>query len=73
MLLFLFLWIISTRRLFPICNVETLVYSVPIVLSKFPDTKFIIGSSGVESGKLNQLSKKLQVDDNIIFTGRISD
>ena len=65
--------IISTRQLYPIYDIETLIRAIPKVLKKVPDAKFVIGSSGSQNESLQKLAKALKVDKNTIFTGRISD
>ena len=65
--------IISTRQLYPIYDIETLIRAIPKVLKKVPDAKFVIGSSGPLREKLKDLTKELSVYENTIFTGRISD
>ena len=67
------LMIISTRNFRPICNIETIIRAIPIVIKEIPDTKFIIGSSGPQKEELEKLTSDLNVSENTIFTGRISD
>ena len=65
--------IISTRGLSPIYDISTLIHAIPKVIKEIPDAKFIIGSSGPLKEDLEELVKNLNVSDNTIFTGRISD
>ena len=65
--------IISTRQLSSIYNIETIIRAIPIVIKEIPDTKFIIGSSGPQKEELEKLTSDLNVSENTIFTGRISD
>jgi glycosyltransferase involved in cell wall biosynthesis len=46
--------------------------STPIVLSKFPSTKFIFIGSGKDLGKLKEKSKKMLLNKNVEFTGYIT-
>jgi glycosyltransferase involved in cell wall biosynthesis len=63
--------VISLRNLEPIYDVETLVKSVPLVLEKIPETKFVIAGKGSEERKLEELAKSLGVKDNVKFVGFI--
>jgi glycosyltransferase involved in cell wall biosynthesis len=63
--------VISLRNLEPIYDVETLVKSVPLVLEKIPETKFVIAGKGSEERKLKELAKSLGVKDNVKFAGFI--
>ena len=63
--------VISIRSLQPIYDVETLIKSVPIVLNKLPEVKFIIGGDGIQRSHLRDLAKFLGVLDSVSFTGTI--
>ena len=65
--------VISTRRLDPVHNIETLIKSIRLVLESVPDTKFIIAGSGTEREYLINLSKSLGVYDSIRFLGMIEE
>ena len=63
--------VISTRRLRPICDVETLVKAAPLVLKEVPQTKFIIAGEGSQKDYLMDLAKSLNVFEAIRFIGWI--
>jgi len=63
--------VISIRHLMPIYNVESLIRAIPLVLKKFPDTKFIVAGSGPDEKYLNELASSLNINGNILFLGLI--
>lgn len=66
--------IISVRSLKPIYNVETLIRTMPLVINKIPEAKFIIAGDGVERNYLVELAKSLGIDtDSIRFMGNLSE
>jgi len=63
--------IISTRRLKPIYDVETLLKAIPRVLGAVPSAKFILASDGELRGSLINLAETLNIRDAIRFIGFI--
>lgn len=63
--------VISTRRLRPVCDVETLVKAVPLVLKELPDAKFIIAGEGSQKEHLIGLAKSLNMSEATRFIGWI--
>ncbi len=63
--------IISLRRLEPICDVESLITAVPLVLKEVPRAIFLIVDKGSQEEELKQLAKSLGVSDSIKFVGRV--
>jgi len=61
--------IISLRNLEPIYDVGTLIRSIPIVLKKIPEAKFIIAGKGSEEKRLKDLAKSLNISNSIRFIG----
>lgn len=61
--------IISTRRLEPVYDIETLIKSIPIILKKIPSAKFIIAGEGKQKEYLINLAKSLNIMDSIRFIG----
>lgn len=49
-----------------------LLNAIPLVIKKYPDTKFIFIGDGKDLKKLKKNSKKLGYEKNIVFTGYIS-
>jgi len=49
-----------------------IIDAAPIILNKFPNTKFIFIGKGKDLIKLKKKSKELGIEKNIIFTGYIS-
>ena len=63
--------VISLRSLEPLYNIESLIASIPLVLEKIPETKFIIAGKGSQEQKLKELAKLMGVLDVIRFVGQI--
>lgn len=63
--------VISLRNFDPIYNVSHLLRSIPLILQKHPDTKFVIVGSGSEEQKLKELAVELHIEKSVRFTGRI--
>ncbi len=67
--------IVSVGRLYARKGLFTLIESMPAVVKRFPNAKFIISGKGQsdEMYKLNAYAEKLDVKNNIIFTGYYPD
>ncbi len=67
--------IVSVGRLYARKGLFTLIESMPSVIKRFPNAKFIISGKGQsdEMHKLNAHAEKLGVKNNIIFTGYYPD
>jgi glycosyltransferase involved in cell wall biosynthesis len=67
--------IVSVGRLYARKGLFTLIESMPAVVKRFPNAKFIISGKGQsdEMHKLLVYAEKLSVKDNIIFTGYYPD
>ncbi len=63
--------IISSKPLEPIYNIESLIKSIPQVLRIVPYAKFVISGKGSREAELRQLTKSLDVSNNVLFTGFI--
>ena len=64
--------IISIRNFEPVYNIETLIRSIPLILEKIPDAKFIIAGRGTQEKYLKNLAKSLGILDSIRFVGWIA-
>lgn len=67
--IFNFPTVISTRNLEKVYDVETLIKSIPYVIKKIPDVKFIIVGKGTQENDLKGLAKSLGVLEKIWFAG----
>jgi glycosyltransferase involved in cell wall biosynthesis len=67
--------IVSVGRLYARKGLFTLIESMPAVVKRFPNAKFIISGKGQsdEMAKLNAHASRKGVKDNIIFTGYYPD
>ena len=67
--------IVSVGRLYARKGLFTLIESMPAVVKRFPNAKFIISGKGQsdEMHKLNAHAEKLGVKGNIVFTGYTPD
>ena len=63
--------VISLRRLELICDVETLIKAVPLILKEVPGAKFIIVGTGSQEERIVGLSRALKVSESIKFVGQI--
>ena len=63
--------VISLRRLESICDVETLIKSIPLILKEVPDTKFIVAGDGSQEENLKNLAKDLEITKDVKFVGQI--
>lgn len=64
--------VISLRNFETIYDIETLIKSIPLVLKKVPETKFLIAGTGSRKKKIKNLAKNLAILKNIKFLGRIA-
>jgi glycosyltransferase involved in cell wall biosynthesis len=67
--------VLSVGRLYARKGLFTLIESIPKVVSKFPKAKFVISGKGQsdEMRKLMEHAARLNVKENIIFTGYFPD
>ena len=67
--------IVSVGRLYARKGLFTLIQSIPVVIKRFPNAKFIISGKGQsdEMKKLIAHAEKIGVKNNIIFTGYYPD
>jgi glycosyltransferase involved in cell wall biosynthesis len=63
--------IISLRNLEPVYDIETLIKAAEIVLKEFSDIEFQIIGDGSEREYLENLAKKLGVEKNVKFLGKV--
>jgi len=63
--------ILSPRRLFPVYNIEIILKSYTKFLRKVKNSKLIILGDGILENKLKEKAKKLKIEKNTIFTGKI--
>lgn len=63
--------IVSIGRLVPRKGSDQLIKALPEVLDKFPKTKLLLVGTGSYQKKLERLTRKLKVEQSVIFTGRI--
>ncbi len=63
--------VICVRGHKPVYSVDTLIKSIPLILKKEPQTKFIIGNEGPLTPYLKKLTEKLGVDEYVWFVGFI--
>jgi len=63
--------IICTRNLEPVYNIETLIKAIPLVVRKYPQARFILLGHGQQTEMLKRLSRKLKIENNVYFKGKI--
>jgi len=64
--------IISTRKLSPVYNVETLIRAATHIVRSYPHAEIFILDTGEELQKLEHLVSELKLEHNIHFLGKIS-
>lgn len=60
-------------RLDKIKNLNMLIESVPAISKKIPNCQILIVGDGPEENYLRELSRRLNMDEKIIFMGRVAD
>lgn len=63
--------IVSAGRLVPWKGFDTLIKLWPEILEKYPNAKLLIIGEGPEKNKLDNLIKKLKLEDSVLLTGRL--
>lgn len=61
------------QRLAEVKRVDIIIRALPYVLKEFPSTYLIIGGTGPEEKNLKDLTKSLNLEKKVIFTGYISE
>jgi glycosyltransferase involved in cell wall biosynthesis len=61
--------IVSTNRLYPVKNLETMLEAIALVREKKPDLRVAMGGDGPEMEKLQKLSATLGLEDCVDFLG----
>ncbi|MFX1466707.1 MAG: glycosyltransferase family 4 protein, partial [Promethearchaeota archaeon] len=64
--------ILSVGRLIKRKGYEYLLNAIPKVLRDFPESLFVIVGDGPERTHLTQLINKLEINDNVLFLGNVS-
>ena len=54
-------------------RVDVIIKAARFVIDKIPETLFIIIGTGSEERELRTLTRKLKIENNVIFTGKIPD
>ncbi|MFC1912151.1 glycosyltransferase family 4 protein [Chloroflexota bacterium] len=65
--------VLSIQRLCRRKKLEYLLHSIPLVLAKNPQVKFVIGGQGSEKSQLEALVEQLNIQCSVIFPGFISE
>lgn len=63
--------VLYTRSLERVYDAETLIRSIPLVLHKIPDAKFIITGTGSRESVLKRTVDELDVSDKVCFLGTV--
>ena len=63
--------VISLRNLAPVYDIKSLIASVPMVSKEIPGVQFVIAGKGPQETKLKELTRSLNVSDNVKFIGSI--
>lgn len=52
-------------------SIDVVMNSMPIVFRSLPKTKFVVVGDGPSKNDLEELAKKLNIQDKVIFTGKV--
>ena len=63
--------VVFIGNLAPWQGVEYLIHAAPLIVEEMQKTKFLIVGDGMLKGKLESLSKELNMEHSILFTGTI--
>jgi glycosyltransferase involved in cell wall biosynthesis len=66
------LYVCFVGNLAPWQGLEYLIKAAPLVLSRFPECRFLIVGDGIMKNELLRLSRELGVEDRFIFTGVVA-
>jgi glycosyltransferase involved in cell wall biosynthesis len=64
-------FIIYLRGFDPVYNTDTLIESIPLVLEKYPNVKFLLAGGGEQLESIKQKVSSSFFNDRVIFLGRI--
>ena len=64
--------LVTTARLTSWKHIDGIITAVSLLKSKFPDIHLTVAGDGPEMDRLQQLTKKLELENHVTFTGRIS-
>jgi phosphatidylinositol alpha-1,6-mannosyltransferase len=64
---------LTVTRLNDYKGVDYTLKSLPIVLKKFPDVKYLVGGIGPDLARLKSIVRNLELENNVIFIGKISE
>ena len=65
--------VLSTRTLTPVHDVATFVQSIPLVLKRCPETRFVIVGGGGERTALEKMAMELGVSGVVHFVGHVTE
>jgi len=63
--------VLYARSLEPIYDAETLIRSIPMVIKKIPDARFIIAGTGSMESNIKELAHKLDIEEHADFVGLV--
>ena len=63
--------VISLRNLEPLYDVQSFIRSIPIVLKKIPEVKFVVVGKGSQELFLKNMAENLNVSNKVTFLGSI--
>jgi glycosyltransferase involved in cell wall biosynthesis len=63
--------IISCRNLRKVYDIKSLIKSIPLIIRKIPQAKFLIAGDGPDKEYLKDLADSLKITENTMFIGQI--
>lgn len=64
--------VLSPRNLEKVYNIETIIRSIPAVIGEIPNVKYVFLGDGSLNHNLKTLVRSLEVENNVVFAGRIA-
>ena len=65
--------LLSVSRLVERKNIDQVLRAIPHLAERLPGFRFLLVGEGPEDGKLRDLTRKLGVDNRVVFTGFVSE
>lgn len=63
--------VISARNFEPVYNIECFINAIPLVLTKVPNTKFVLLGKGTLRSRLEEMAEEFGISDSVKFIGHV--
>ena len=65
--------ILTVAKLIMRKGIDTVIYSMPKILEKFPDCRYIVVGEGPDKGKIENLIKKMGLEEHVYLLGSVAE